>query len=69
MLGRSSIDASIPMTKNFQTFYDPGDPVNKVKLTTHNNPLCILNINIKSVSQMVTDLWPFVYLIGYNGKI
>ena len=31
--------------------------------------LCILGKNIKSLPEMVTDLWAFVYPIGYYGII
>ena len=50
--------------------YDPGDLENKVqvKIMTCNQrvlSLCILGIDIKSLSPTVTDVCP----IGYNGKI
>ena len=31
--------------------------------------LCILGINIRSLTQMVTNLWTLEYFIGCNGKI
>ena len=48
----------------------PGDKV-KVTLVTYKKSLVIsiFNVNIKSVPKTVTDLWTFVYLIGYGKKI
>ena len=59
---------------NVKTFFDPGDLENKLKVTllTCNKKtchLCILRVNTKSLPQMVTNLWTFVYHIGHTGKI
>ena len=59
---------------NVKTFYDSGDLKNQgqIKLIKCNKMAVssvISDIHIKSLPQMVTNLYTFVCLIGYDGKI
>ena len=63
----------ISNVQNVKSFYDPGDLENKVKvkLITCYKGLVILHpmYKYRVCTKIITDLWSFVCLIGYNGKI